>query len=48
MLVVKDAVALCRGFAGCASGVHTDPSPGEPARQKAIFPPTRTAPLPPG
>ena len=28
MLVVKDAVALCRGFAGCASGVHTDTQPG--------------------
>jgi len=48
MLVVKDAVALCGGFAGYASGVHTGPSPGEPARETAIFPPTRTAPSPPG
>ena len=28
MLAVKHAVALCRGFAGCASGVHTDTQPG--------------------
>ncbi len=47
MLVVKDAVALSR-FCRLRFGVHTDPSPEEPARQKAIVPPTRTAPLPPG